>query len=134
MSSGDLWDALQRTAPLFDNDHVGELPQVVANMVVSADGATTVAGHVGGLTSESDQTLLHRLRSEVDAVLVGSATALAEGYGALLPEGHDYPRGERQPRLVVLTSRPHAFEGEPALEDTGSDIVFVTSPDAPLPA
>ena len=54
---------------------------VRANFVVSTDGATTVGGTSGGLSSEADRNLFHLLRSFSDVVLVGATTAKRENYG-----------------------------------------------------
>lgn len=52
-------------------------------MVSSVDGAATVDGRVGSLTSPADQRLLLTLRAVSDVVLVGAGTVRAEGYGPL---------------------------------------------------
>jgi 2,5-diamino-6-(ribosylamino)-4(3H)-pyrimidinone 5'-phosphate reductase len=82
-------------------------PYVALNMVESVDGRVTVGDHVGGLTSAEDQELLHRLREQADAVIVGAATVRAEGYGRLLPDEHRRRRVEEgrepEPLLCVLT-------------------------------
>jgi 5-amino-6-(5-phosphoribosylamino)uracil reductase len=76
-------------------------------MVESVDGRVTVGNRVGGLTSVEDQELLHRLREQADAVIVGAATVRTEGYGSLLPEEHRSRRvdagREPEPLLCVLT-------------------------------
>ena len=51
-----------------------------ANMVASADGAATVQGRSGGLSSPADQRLLGVLRALADVVVVGAGTVRAEGY------------------------------------------------------
>lgn len=123
----DVWGALTEPGPVFPERVDGELPFVVANMVVSVDGKSSVDSHVGALTSPVDQALLFRLRAEADAVLVGSSTVIAEGYGDLLPPDHPTP----QPRLVIPTSKPQRLVGQPVLEDTRSELVLLT--DQPLP-
>jgi riboflavin biosynthesis pyrimidine reductase len=56
-------------------------PWELANMVASADGAATLTGRSGGLSSPADRDLFHRLRGLSDLVLVGASTVRAEGYG-----------------------------------------------------
>ena len=56
-------------------------PWVLANMVASADGAATLTGRSGGLSTEADRALFHRLRGVADVILVGASTVRAEGYG-----------------------------------------------------
>jgi riboflavin biosynthesis pyrimidine reductase len=55
-------------------------PWVRANMVASADGAVTVDGLSGGLSSPGDRTLFWVLRGLADVVVAGAGTARAEGY------------------------------------------------------
>lgn len=123
----DVWGALTGPGPVFPSGHDGELPFVVANMVVSVDGKSSVDSKVGGLTSPVDQALLFRLRSQADAVLVGSSTVLAEGYGDLLPPDHPAP----QPLLAIPTSQPQRLAGAPVLQDTRSDLVLLTEAELP---
>ena len=64
-------------------------PGVRVNFVASADGAATVDGRAGGLSSPADQALLHLLRAMSDVVLVGAGTVRVERYGPLRPSpGH----------------------------------------------
>jgi riboflavin-specific deaminase-like protein len=59
-------------------------PYLVANFVASADGKATFEGRSGKLGGEADSALFHRLRTQVDAVLVGSGTLRAERYGRIV--------------------------------------------------
>lgn len=59
------------------------VPHLRLNMVTSLDGAVTLGGLSGGLSSEDDQDLLGRLRMLADVVLVGAGTLRAEGYNGL---------------------------------------------------
>jgi riboflavin-specific deaminase-like protein len=59
-------------------------PFVYLNMVASADGRATFEGRTGGLGSEADTLLLTELRALADAVLVGTGTVRAEGYGQMV--------------------------------------------------
>jgi riboflavin biosynthesis pyrimidine reductase len=54
-----------------------------ANMVASVDGAVTVDGRSGGLSTPADKRVFAVLRGLCDAVLVGAGTVRAEGYGAV---------------------------------------------------
>jgi 5-amino-6-(5-phosphoribosylamino)uracil reductase len=55
-------------------------PHVRVNFVSSVDGAVTLAGRSGGLSSEADQDLFALLRALADVVFVGAGTARVEGY------------------------------------------------------
>ena len=59
-------------------------PYLVVNFVASADGKATFEGRSGKLGGDTDSALFHRLRTQVDAVLVGSGTLRAERYGRLV--------------------------------------------------
>src|SRR5256885_1490955 len=80
------------------------------NFVSSLDGAVTVEGRSGGLSSPSDKRVFNVLRLHCDALVVGAGTLRLEGYGPLLlSEGH---RAERRalgraehPTLVVVSAR-----------------------------
>lgn len=51
-----------------------------ANMVASVDGAATMDGLSGGLSSPGDRRLFWILRGLADVILVGAGTTRAEGY------------------------------------------------------
>jgi riboflavin biosynthesis pyrimidine reductase len=70
-------------------------PWLLANMVSSADGAATLTGRSGGLSSPADRDLFHRLRGVADLVLVGASTVRAEGYGPA--------RGDDPPPIAVVS-------------------------------
>jgi len=59
-------------------------PFLYLNMVASTDGRATFEGRTGGLGSEADTLLLTELRALADAVLVGTGTVRAEGYGRMV--------------------------------------------------
>jgi riboflavin biosynthesis pyrimidine reductase len=59
-------------------------PFLYLNMVASADGRASFEGGTSGLGSEADTLLLTELRALADAVLLGTNTVRAEGYGRLV--------------------------------------------------
>jgi riboflavin biosynthesis pyrimidine reductase len=75
-------------AALYGYPGLGPPPArwVRANMVASLDGAATVDGRSGGLSSEGDQQVFAMLRAHADVILVGAGTVRAEGYGPVRPE------------------------------------------------
>ena len=86
---GEVYDAGDR-APSEDGR-----PWLLANMVASADGAATLTGRSGGLSSAADRDLFHRLRGLADVILVGASTVRAEGYGPA--------RGDDPPPIAVVS-------------------------------
>ena len=59
-------------------------PFVLANFVASLDGRAALAGRSKGLGGDADLEMLLELRALADAVLVGTGTLRAEGYGRLV--------------------------------------------------
>ncbi len=56
-------------------------PWVGLCMIASLDGATVVDGRSGALGNAGDRAVFRALRAAADVILVGAATARAEGYG-----------------------------------------------------
>jgi riboflavin biosynthesis pyrimidine reductase len=54
---------------------------VRANMVASVDGAATLGGTSGGLSTPSDRRVFELLRGLAELIVVGAGTVRAEGYG-----------------------------------------------------
>lgn len=63
----------------------GAAPWVRANMIVSADGASSLNGRSGGLSGAGDRLVFSVLRSLADVILVGAGTARAEKYRPVKP-------------------------------------------------
>ena len=96
-----------------------ERPWVLANMVAGIDGSAAVGGRVGGLSSSRDRELFVLLRSQADAVLIGAATARAEGYGPVhLPESLQHQRaaaGRSSALPLAIVTRSLALDWESPL-------------------
>lgn len=102
----------------------GDRPWVMANMVMSVDGAYAVEGRSGGLGSPGDRRVFHRLRAATDVVLVAAGTARAERYRR--PRTPPELLGTRRtagladdPRLVVVSASLHLPEDLPLLDGDG---------------
>ena len=61
-----------------------EAPYVLLNMIATLDGRAAVGGSTRPLGGPADLEMLLELRVLADAVMVGSGTLRAEGYGRLL--------------------------------------------------
>lgn len=72
-------------------------PYVLINMVASVDGRSSVSGKASCIGGEEDRRVMRRIRSRVDAVMVGAGTLRAER----LNLGLDDP-DIRQPLAVIL--------------------------------
>ena len=77
----DLWSAYLPDPEAVADARRGGTPWVRVNMVASVDGAMSLAGRSGGLSSPADKAVFHTLRALADVVLVGAGTARTEGYG-----------------------------------------------------
>jgi riboflavin biosynthesis pyrimidine reductase len=102
----------------------GRRPWVMANMVMSVDGAYAVDGRSGGLGSPGDRAVFHRLRGAADAVLVAAGTARAERYRR--PQVDEATVRRRrvlglhdQPRLVIVSASLQLPEDLPLLHGPG---------------
>jgi len=103
---------------------------VRVNFIASPDGATTVAGRSEGLQSPGDLRVFRTLRALADAVLVGSGTAVAEGYG---PMSDDSAVGRLRRSLgrpptapIVVVSRRASLPVDSRLTSAASRTVCVT--------
>ncbi|MEV4055068.1 dihydrofolate reductase family protein [Amycolatopsis sp. NPDC049688] len=84
---------------------------LAVNFVSSADGAITVEGRSGGLSTPADR-IVYRLGNDLaDVVLVGAGTAMAEGFEGMRPDAATADRRRRfglapiAPVAVVTTGR-----------------------------
>lgn len=111
-------------------------PYTAINMVMSADGHTTVEGSERGLGSPTDQRLMRELRVHFDVVLNGAATFRASGTSARLnrPELEQW-RLERgmtpSPIAAVLTRSGDLPAERRFFTDNSFDAVIYLSSAAP---
>jgi riboflavin biosynthesis pyrimidine reductase len=106
------------------------------NFVSSADGAVTLAGRSGGLSTPADKRLFRLLRELCDVVLVGAGTARTEGYR---PPALDPQRRARRRARGLAEVPPYALvSGSLDLDPasalfTGVEVatIVVTRADAP---
>ncbi|MBO0803494.1 MAG: pyrimidine reductase family protein [Nocardiopsaceae bacterium] len=107
-------------------------------MVASADGAATVDGLSGGLSSPGDRRLFWVLRGLADVVLVGAGTARAEGYRPTRASRSWEALGLRSgrpaaPPLAVVSRSLDLDPAAPFLADAPPDArtIVITCADAP---
>lgn len=74
---------------------------VIANLVVAANGATTMAGRSAPLSSASDRQRFHQIRSKARSIAIGGNTYRSELYGKT-----------KLPVLVATRQVPHERESE----------------------
>lgn len=124
------------TAARDRSDH---RPWVMANMVASADGATTVTGLSAGLSSPADKVVFSALRAAADVILVGATTVRSEGYGPpRTPANRQVERLERgqtrHPRLAIVSRSLHLDPDSPLFVDADEPPLLLTVTDAPAAA
>lgn len=107
-------------------------PYVVLNFVASLDGHATIEGRSGPLGSDTDMEMLHRLRTRVDAVMIGAGTMRAERYGRIVP--HPDLRAYRErvglahdPLAVIVSGRLDLPWDAPLFTDGGGRVVVFTA-------
>lgn len=112
------------------------VPRLRANFVTSLDGAVTLEGLSGGLSSKDDQNMLGRLRMLSDVVLVGAGTLRAEGYGGLrLGAKRRTWRAEQglaeNPTLAVVSARLELAADSPVFTEAPARAIVITCAASP---
>lgn len=100
---------------------------VRADFVCSVDGAVSAAGVSRGLQTPGDNRVFAALRDLADVVLVGSGTALAEGYGAVRPVER---RQDVRQRYGLAPALPIAVMSRSLALDPGSALFATEQPAA----
>jgi riboflavin-specific deaminase-like protein len=113
-------------------------PYLIINMVSALDGKATIEWRTKGLSTDLDRELFHRLRTQVDAVMVGAGTVRAERYGRMVKS--DELRAARidaalepDPLAVIVTARLDLPADLPLLNEPEQRVVIATGSDATLP-
>lgn len=106
-----------------------EEPVVVAQLGQSLDGriatATGASKYISGFEALKH---LHRLRAEVDAVVIGVGTMIADDPALTVRHVEG-----RHPARVVIDPMGRAPADARIATDGAADLIFVTRPDAPAP-
>lgn len=112
-------------------------PYLVCNMVSSVDGRVAVQGRSGSLGTDLDRQVFQLLRTQADAVLVGTGTLRAERYGRLVRDpamrARRVAEGLAPDPLAFVISRSGDVPWDiPLFRDPGSVVVLATAaPDPP---
>ncbi len=122
-------------AGLYAADHRPpgpDRPWVAVNMVASVDGAVTVEGRSGGLSSPGDKAIFFALRSVADVILVGAGTVRAENYGPprISPEDQAARQARGQapvPTIAVVSGRLDLDPGHRLFVDSPTRPVILTT-------
>src|SRR5215204_2602236 len=85
-------------------------PYLILNFATTLDGRAAIAGRSGAIGSDADTEMLQRLRTRVDAVMIGAGTMRAERYGRMVSNQHFRAYRERtglahDPLTVIVSNR-----------------------------
>ncbi|MGV8085977.1 MAG: bifunctional diaminohydroxyphosphoribosylaminopyrimidine deaminase/5-amino-6-(5-phosphoribosylamino)uracil reductase RibD [Candidatus Bilamarchaeum sp.] len=107
--------------------NIEKKPFVILKMAASMDGKTaTKAGDSKWITSEKSRTLVHKLRSEVDAIMIGSGTVIADNphLTARLAKGND-------PYRIIIDGKLQIPISSNILQNKDGKTIIITSENAP---
>lgn len=112
-------------------------PRVLSNFVLSLDGRATLDGRSGEIGGSADLAMLVRLRTRVDAVMIGAGTMRAERYGRVIADPAKRERRERlglphDPLLVLISGSLDLPWDAGLFTSPGRVLIFTHSSD-PLP-
>jgi len=130
-------DELTRDLRLRERAH-DERPWLVTNFATTADGRAAVEGRSGPIGDDGDRELFRRLRTQVDALLVGTHTLRVERYGRTLrqPELRTARAalGLAPEPLLATVSRSGELPTEiPLFGEPDAHVVIFAPPDCPDP-
>ena len=112
-------------------------PYLILNFATTLDGRSAISGRSGGIGSETDAEMLQRLRTRVDAVMIGAGTMRAERYGRMVsdPEFRGYREaiGLTGDPLGVIVSNRLELPWDAGLFTNGGGqiVVFTASEEEP---
>ena len=107
-------------------------PYLVLNFATTLDGRAAISGRSGPIGSQTDTEMLQRLRTRVDAVMIGAGTMRAERYGRMVsdPDFRAYREstGLAADPLGVLVSNRLELPWDAGLfTDGGGQVVIFTA-------
>src|SRR5262245_15970285 len=108
-----------------------ERPYLILNFATTRDGRAAIGGKSGPIGSATDSEMLLRLRTRVDAVMIGAGTMRAERYGPIVPDAQlrayrDRTLLSHDPLAVIISNRLE-LPSDPGLVTDGAGR-RVTSP------
>jgi riboflavin-specific deaminase-like protein len=117
---------------------LADRPYLVLNFVTTLDGRATIDGRSGPIGDATDTEMLLRLRTRVDAVMVGAGTMRVERYGRMVPDPHLRAYRERtglahDPLGVIISNRFELPWDARLFTDGGGRVVIFTASDREPP-
>jgi riboflavin-specific deaminase-like protein len=115
-----------------------ERPYLVLNFATTLDGRAAIDGQSGPIGSATDSEMLQRLRTRVDAVMIGAGTMRAERYGRMVSDPSLRAYRERtglahDPLGVIISNRLELPWDTGLFTDGGGRVVIFTASDREPP-
>jgi riboflavin-specific deaminase-like protein len=115
-----------------------ERPYLILNFATTLDGRAAIDGRSGPIGSEIDTEMLQRLRTRVDAVMIGAGTMRAERYGRMVSDPSLRAYRERtglahDPLAVIISNRLELPWDAGLFTDGGGRVVIFTASDREPP-
>jgi riboflavin-specific deaminase-like protein len=109
-----------------------ERPYLVLNFATTLDGRAAINGRSGPIGSAADSEMLQRLRTRVDAVMIGAGTMRAERYGRMVSNPDFRAYRERtglahDPLGVIVSNRLELPWDAGLFTDGGGRVVVFTA-------
>ena len=107
-------------------------PYLILNFATTLDGRAAISGRSGAIGSDTDTEMLQRLRTHVDAVMIGAGTMRAERYGRMVSNPHLRAYRERiglahDPLGVIVSNRMELPWDAGLFTDGGGRVVIFTA-------
>jgi riboflavin-specific deaminase-like protein len=111
---------------------LADRPYLILNFATTLDGRAAISGRSGAIGSDTDTEMLQRLRTRVDAVMIGAGTMRAERYGRMVPDPHLRAYRERtglahDPLGVIVSNRMELPWDAGLFTDGGGRVVIFTA-------
>lgn len=109
-----------------------ERPYLILNFATTLDGRAAISGRSGAIGSDADTEMLQRLRTRVDAVMIGAGTMRAERYGRMVSDPKFRAYRERtglahDPLAVIVSNRFELPWDASLFTDGGGRVVIFTA-------
>ena len=119
-------------------DPPADRPYLYTNFALTIDGRATIDGRSGSIGSDTDTAMLVGLRTRADAVMIGSGTLRAEGYGRVIRDPAKRELREANglspdPLMVVVSGSLDLPWDAPLFAEEGSEVLIFTAADAETP-
>jgi riboflavin-specific deaminase-like protein len=113
-------------------------PHLILNFATTLDGRAAIDGRSGPIGSAADTEMLQRLRTRVDAVMIGAGTMRAEHYGRMVsdPEFRAYRESTglaHDPLAVLVSNRLELPWDAKLFTDGGGEVVVFTASEEEAP-